>query len=309
MKEKGMEKYIPVKKSQLAFYKNVPFYWLSKNGEGVLYKNPGVILDRNQLEEAKRIDIYIDQDDRQAAVKDLLSSLNMDLAQKIAKKGVQLVRKVLCDIVDEALFSPLEHVGPVLPETIEIMFYGHSKNSQLLEGLTRISSGSKKVVEHSTNVLAFSMLYCCIQDIPVNMSKIIGISALLHDIGTTLIEKGIIESDEKLSSEDYESLKTHPQKGHDLIIDSTQFHKTVATVALEHHEKLDGSGYPKGTSLITFEGQLIGLIDSYEALTYRDKAFRKAKMPFDTMQMLKNEVLEKKYDKEIFKNFCLCLTR
>jgi HD-GYP domain-containing protein (c-di-GMP phosphodiesterase class II) len=304
-----MEKYIPVKKSQLAFYKNVPYYCLSKSGDHVLYKKPGTLMEKNQLAEAKLIDIYIHQDDRRAAIKDLLASLNMDLAQKIAQKGVQSVKTILCQIVDEALFSPLEHVGPVLPETIEIMFYGHSKNSELLEGLTRISSGSKMIVEHSTNVLAFSMLYCCIHDIPVNMSKIIGISALLHDIGATLIEKEIIESDEKLSSGDYERLKMHPQKGYDLILDSTQFHRTVATVALERHEKLDGSGYPKGASLITFEGQLIGLIDSYEALTYRDKAFRKAKMPFDTMKILKNDVLEKKYDKEIFKNFCLCLTR
>ena len=153
------------------------------------------------------------------------------------------------------------------------------------------------------------MLYCCFHDVPVNTTKKLGVAALLHDIGTTDIDKTIIDSSKKLSDKEFEQYKTHTSKGHDVLKNNGQFDEIVGIVALEHHEKLDGSGYPRGIKNLSFESQLIGLIDSYEPLTYRDKDFRKAKEPFESLRLLKEEVVAKKYNKDIFKNFCACLTK
>ena len=84
----------------------------------------------------------------------------------------------------------------------------------------------------------------------------------------------------------------------------------MAIGTLEHHENLDGSGYPRGITHISFEGQLINLISCFEQLTYREKKYRKAKLPFSAMSTIKDETLKYgKFNKEIFKDFCLSFKR
>jgi HD-GYP domain-containing protein (c-di-GMP phosphodiesterase class II) len=62
------------------------------------------------------------------------------------------------------------------------------------------------------------------------------------------------------------------------------------------------------TSLAAYS-QLIGLVDSYESLTYRSKLFRKAKKPFDALNLIKEEVLRGKFSKALFKRFTSCLVK
>ncbi|MCK5100598.1 MAG: diguanylate cyclase, partial [Desulfobacteraceae bacterium] len=75
------------------------------------------------------------------------------------------------------------------------------------------------------------------------------------------------------------------------------------------HECLDGSGYPNGIKNISFEAQVIGLIDSYEPLKYRDKKFRKALNPYDALQIIRKDVIQGKYNKQVFIDLCSCLIK
>lgn len=304
-----MSDYIVVKKSQISLYKNIPFYYLSNKGEGVLFKKPGVFLTKSQIFEARDIEIFIRSEDKDDAVKELLASLNMELVQKIASKGIKAVRVVLCDIIEEALTGSLDTSAQTLPETIETIFSGYLKNSELFESLIRISTNSHTIIEHSVNVLSLTMLYCCFHEIPLEKTKNLCIAAILHDIGTKSFDKSILNTKNKLSDKEFELYKTHPFKGHDIIKTTTRFDNIIARVALEHHERLDGSGYPRGITDIAFESQLIGLIDSYESLTYRDKAFRKSKKPYESLKLLKEELAYKKFNQDIFKNLCVCLVK
>ena len=110
-----MNKYITVKKSQLSLYKDIPFYYLSKKGEGVLFKKASVFLDSSQISKAKTMKIFILSKDKDAAAKELLVSLNMDLARKIASKGLQTVRLVLSEIVEEVLTGSLDNSSNIMP--------------------------------------------------------------------------------------------------------------------------------------------------------------------------------------------------
>ena len=60
---------------------------------------------------------------------------------------------------------------------------------------------------------------------------------------------------------------------------------------------------------LSFEAQVIGLIDSYEPLKYRDKIFRKALRPYDALQIIKQDVLQGKYNKKVFIDLCSCLIK
>jgi hypothetical protein len=86
--------------------------------------------------------LFIHKDDKDAATKELLTALNQNLASSITGKGIKAVRKLLLDVAKEALTGSLESGTKVLPETIEVIFRGCSKNSELLELLVKIDATS-----------------------------------------------------------------------------------------------------------------------------------------------------------------------
>ena len=219
------------------------------------------------------------------------------------------MKTILCDIVEEALTNPSNSSLDSLPETLEILFRGYSEDRALLDNLTRISNHSPMIVNHTVNILSITMQYCFFHNLSESYTKRLGICALLHDIGSMEIEQDIIEADYRLTDKEFQRFKTHTARGYRIIRSKTNFDMDVALVALEHHEKLDGTGYPKGKTKISEASQLIGLIDSYEPLTYKKTKFRQPQKPFNSLQILKKEVMEGKYNKKMFINLCSALVR
>jgi HD-GYP domain-containing protein (c-di-GMP phosphodiesterase class II) len=77
--------------------------------------------------------------------------------------------------------------------------------------------------------------------------------------------------------------------------------------ALQHHEKLDGRGYPNKLTQISEVSQVIGFIDCYEALTNDDRPYRSAMDPLKALRLIKKDVEAGKFDKKIFEKFAYSL--
>jgi len=306
-----MEKteYIAIKPSQIHLFEKTPFYYQATEGEFLLYKEAGQRLDRERLEEKKYPNLYIAAKDEDGAMKELASALNMELAAGIASKGLAAVKNALGRIVEEALTPHQVKILDALPHTVEILVEGYSKDPKSVEYLSRIAGNSPLIIEHTVNVMALILQYCFFHRLDENKIKQLLLCGLLHDVGTSRIDKSILEAHRKLTDQEFKIYAGHSVLGHDLIITETDFDVSVATVALEHHERVDGSGYPHGTAKIMADSRLIGIIDCYEPLTYRDKNFRKAKKPYDTLSLIKEEVKAGRFDKETFKNFTSCLIK
>ena len=257
---------IPIKKSHLTFYNEFNLYHLAKDGKPLLFKKANKQLDKEMLDKNQYPQFFIRKEDEGTVVKKLQAVLNMNLAKTISAKGINSIKQSLCKVLEEALSNPLEGSLSSLPETIEILFFGAKKNSNLLDALVSINSDSPKIIEHTINVLSITMQYCFFKKYPDDEIKKFGLCALLHDIGTSQIDNKILETNEKLTAKEFKSLKTHTIKGYKEIKSHKIFDKSVAMTALEHHELLDGSGYPSEAKQISFEAQVIGLIDSYEPL-------------------------------------------
>ncbi len=301
--------YIPIKKSQIYLIEKVPFYFQTANKEFLLYKEGGKTLDKERSETNKHPKLFIDSEDKNTALEEMADHLNASLADCVLSKGLNEVKAALCQIVEEALTPDQEKVLEAMPETIDILFQGYINDQASLKYLTQISNNSSLIIEHTVNVTALSLQYCFFHKFEEEKTKQMALCALLHDVGTTKIDNSILEADHRLSKKQFQTYKDHTTHGHDLIILETEFDISVATVALEHHERIDGSGYPNGIKNITMDSQIISIIDCFEPLTYRDKAFRKSKKPFDTLNLIKKEVKKGKFDKEVFKDFTSCLIR
>ena len=84
-------------------------------------------------------------------------------------------------------------------------------------------------------------------------------------------------------------------------------YKEIALTALQHHEKLDGSGYPYGTTSIKETAQIVGFIDCYEALTNDDRPYRNAMAPLKTLKLMKQDVESDKFSRKLFEKFAYSL--
>ena len=300
-----MDTYLPVKKSQAFLVENTPLFIKNAKNEFVLYKSENIKLDRDLYDDESLPELFICQEDKEIAVAEIQEALNIELYHHIRSKGLYRVKAVLNEIVKEALLNPLEGGLDHLPETIELLFDSYFSESHFLKGLADIASKNYSIAEHSANVMIFAMNYGIYTGLSEKRAKELSLSALLHDIGKTQIPDEVSAADHQLSEEEFSQHKKHTFLGYDLIRQSEKFDESIALGALEHHERLDGSGYPMGITKVSFAGQIIGIIDDFEYLSYREKSYRKAKKPFDAMSVIKNELLhDGKFDKDIFIGFC-----
>ncbi len=104
----------------------------------------------------------------------------------------------------------------------------------------------------------------------------LGLAAMVHNIGLLQIPTEIITRPRELRPVEFELIKQHPQAGHD-ILKQIDFPWPIATIVLQHHENLDGSGYPQGLAgnAITLEARIIRVADSLIAMTSH-RPFRRA---------------------------------
>jgi len=97
----------------------------------------------------------------------------------------------------------------------------------------------------------------------------IELAAPMHDAGKIGIADKILLKPDKLSKNEFEMMKTHTQLGHDLLFDEeNEYLKAAALIALEHHEKWDGTGYPHGKKgeEISIFGRIVAIADVFDAL-------------------------------------------
>jgi HD-GYP domain-containing protein (c-di-GMP phosphodiesterase class II) len=100
--------------------------------------------------------------------------------------------------------------------------------------------------------------------------------AMLHDIGKIGIAESIITKEGRLTDEEYEAIKSHPEKGFEILKD-IHFLKDACLGVLHHHERYDGKGYPHGLKgeEIDKKARIIAIADAFDAMT-SDRSYRKA---------------------------------
>ncbi len=119
-------------------------------------------------------------------------------------------------------------------------------------------------------------------------AECIRVAAMMHDVGKLLIPREIIEKPEKLTKEEYDIVKKHTIYGNQLLSNSDGHIMQVARViAYEHHERWDGSGYPRGLAgdQIDFHAQIAAVADVYDALSNK-RSYKAAWAPGDAKKYI-----------------------
>lgn len=299
--------YIRVRNSQINYYKEVALYYQSGTDSYCLYKPPGTNLAEMRISQKRHPGLYIQEKDRLTAITEIQKEFNRHIADSIETGNVLNVKVTLCDLVEETLAEPRSGTLHTLPEAVDSLISGYSKHPDILKAFASISFKDYTTVIHSVNVMALTLGFCFYSNFSMQKTKKMGLGALLHDVGKTEIPSSILKAPRQLSDEEFKIMKTHPAIGYEIIRQKNKIGGDVALGALEHHEKLDGSGYPKSIRSISYVGQLLGIIDCYEALTNEDRPYRRARQPLETLKFLKDDVEAGKFSRDIFEKFCYSL--
>jgi HD-GYP domain-containing protein (c-di-GMP phosphodiesterase class II) len=301
------QNYIQVRNSQINYYRKVPLFYQTGTDAYVLYKPAGASLPELRISQRRHPLLYIQEEDRLAAIKELQKGFNQQIEKSISTGNAVNVKASLCDLVEETLDEPRSGTLKALPATVDSLITGYSEHPEILKSIASISFKDYTTVIHSVNVMALTLGFCFYSNFKIHKTRRIGLSALLHDIGKTEVPVSILKAPRKLTDHEFGIMKTHPTIGNVIIREKNKLGGDVALGALEHHEKLDGSGYPKGTRNISYAGQLLGIIDCYEALTNEDRPYRRAREPLETLKFLKEDVQAGKFNRDIFEKFCYSL--
>ncbi|MDN5347599.1 MAG: hypothetical protein PWP65_1163 [Clostridia bacterium] len=158
---------------------------------------------------------------------------------------------------------------------------------ELMLNLADIRSLDDYTFCHSVNVCVLALM----TGITLGLSRSdlchLGVGAILHDVGKIRVPLEILNKPGPLTPEEFDIIRLHPEYGFEILSDYKEISKVSAHIALEHHERYDGSGYPqglKGSECHEF-ARITGIVDVYDALT-SDRIYRPAYAPHEAYELL-----------------------
>ncbi len=149
-------------------------------------------------------------------------------------------------------------------------------NYEIIDILGRASDyKDTETGEHIQRTQEYSYLLAKGYGLSEEKAQLIKKATPMHDIGKIGVPDGILQKNGKLDNNEWEYITKHPKIGYDIIGNqNSKLLKMAKKIALEHHEKWNGTGYPKKLkgNEISLEGRIISIVDVFDALT--------SKMPY-----------------------------
>lgn len=209
-------------------------------------------------------------------------SVELPQAQVIHHQAIELVSNSLKEItighpIDIDLFYNLTNgmVDSVL------------RNHNALACIGRIRDKDNYLLQHSVNAAILMGIFAHSLKMDRERIKQIIIGAMLHDIGKLLTPHHILHKPGRLTEDEFEVMKLHVSDSRDLLKQIPGLSELSIKVAAQHHERVDGSGYPDGLKAdeICREGKMCAIVDVYDAIT-ADRDYHKGMPPALALQRL-----------------------
>lgn len=241
------------------------------NSCGQTILNRGTTLTPNYIERLKRLDfnsLYIMEESTDDA------TINEIISEKTRQKATAWMKQFL------GSRKNLRDMNvPMAKEIISNIVEDINYNQDVMLNLSDSRNCDELTYEHSINVTVLSMMIGkCLH---YNRDKLcdLGLGVFLHDIGKMRIPSDILYKPGALNKVEFELIKRHTWFGFEVLRDHPEIKITSAHISLQHHERFDGSGYPrnlKGTGILEY-ARISAIADVYDAMS-TDRCYRK-KLP------------------------------
>lgn len=177
------------------------------------------------------------------------------------------------------------------------------RNPGALISLARLKTADDYTYMHSVAVCALMVALARQFGLDEKATREVGMAGLLHDLGKAVMPMDVLNKPGKLTEEEFRIMKSHPVEGHRMLVEGGAVGSIPLDVCLHHHEKVDGSGYPKGLkgTGISLYAKMGAVCDVYDAIT-SNRPYKSGWDPAESIRKM-TEWSEGHFDQRVFQAF------
>ena len=223
-------------------------------------------------------------------------------ARAVHTRARQAIEHVFNDVrLGQAL--PTQDAKAAVSEMVESVI----RNPDALVWLTHLKKKDDYTSIHSMNVCILGLAFGRHLGLSKNSLLHIGIGGLLHDVGKMRVKQQILIKPAHLTEEEMTEMRNHAVYGHDILLASKDIPSGAAEIAWSHHERMDGTGYPRGLKgdAIGYFSRIIGIIDVYDAIT-SERIYHNAITSLEALEKM-YEWRGSSFDTALVEQFIQCL--
>jgi HD-GYP domain-containing protein (c-di-GMP phosphodiesterase class II) len=243
--------------------------------------------------------------EQRVATEDLIATVHD--ASLPAEKKSQLVRRHSITMMKGLLENPtaknIKEAQKGITEVVNLIL----TDDHTLHYLLDITSHDFYTYTHSVGVgvLGIALAKAIFKDTNNHDMHALGVGFFLHDVGKVEIDPSIITKPGRLTAEEMKEMRRHPSLGYKLLHESRQLTEESKIIVLQHHERVDGTGYPKGLRgpEIHIYGRICSIADVYDALT-SDRPYRQKLPPFEALKIMQAEMINH-FQTDLFREFVM----
>ena len=221
-------------------------------------------------------------------IKEATNSVNRQIQTAESVTSAEIRLKLISSVRDA--FTNTNGVGKQLAHlqsAVEDVVHTLAKRENVLLYLNDIDYTSDYLFMHSVNVGLFSIVIGMAMNVPHEELCLLGMGGFLHDFGKTAISSNIIDKRSKLTLTEFNEIKEHASLGYRMLKNDDQLDYRIMFMALQHHERCNGSGYPWGIEKEKIHplARIVAVADIYDALT-TDRVYRSRLSSSASIQMI-----------------------
>ena len=308
-----MAEYLPVDLSSLKTDTKVgcDLYLLVKSGTDsryILYCRGDAIFESSKREMllGKNISrLFITKEDQQKYYEYLENNFQSIISDTSISPGerTKIVHSAATNLVKDLFNDPrsgnVERTKTFAYNMVDYVL----KDNDAAHSLLKIAVHEYYTYTHSVNVAAVGTLFAKSIGFKNEDLRELCSGILLHDVGKTRISTDILNKKGKLTKEEFDEIKKHPELGIEVLDEADIEFKEERIITIQHHENDDGTGYPHGLKKdeIHFSGKIARIIDVYDALTTK-RTYADAVRPFAALVEMK-EKMSNCFDNELLMEF------
>lgn len=172
---------------------------------------------------------------------------------------------------------------------------------------TQLRKKDEYTADHSLNVCILTLVFGRYLNFTESVLNELGIGALLHDIGKMRVPSSVINKPGPLTKDELALVRKHPSLGAEILKNTPGVPAAAVDIALCHHERVDGGGYPQGlkASELSLFSKMVAVVDVYDAIT-SNRVYHHGMSPCDALKNM-YQWQHKDFDKSLVEDFIQCL--
>lgn len=257
------------------------------NDEGLILLGAHVELNETMIKRLEMLGVH------RLYIQDRLTDdieIHDPISEQTRTEALLTIRTNFQKFMDDAKFGRVQNhvtLGRDFRRVLDRIIDELKDHDQAMIMLNAIQGADHYLYQHSLNVCLYAIMLGSALGYTRDQLGVLGLGAMLHDIGKTMTPQHILMKPDKLTEEEMAIMRRHTDDGFRILKDIPNISLLSAHCALQHHERLDGTGYPRGLQgdEIHEYARLLAIVDTFDAMTtYR--VYKPSSLPHEAVEVL-----------------------